>query len=1010
MVGADDSFDDINEEELDSLCGNNVNRIVHETVIRKSMPVQKDLTGRTIEGQKSIYEEIRQEVTFGPTHHKLVQDALGHYVYPTNFEVREYQFDIVRKALFQNTLCAIPTGMGKTFIASTVMLNFFRWSQSGKIIFTAPTRPLVAQQIKACLGITGIPQDQTAILLDKSRKNREEIWEEKRVFFTTPQVVENDLKRGVLHPKDIITIVIDEAHRATGSYAYTNIIKFVSRFNTSYRVLALTATPGTDLIGVQEVVNNLEISKIEARTEESADIVRYMRKKSRAKIEVSPTVEIEDIIEQIGIAILPVLSQAIELKIYEDCNPSQINAFKAMQQSQKIIANPGIPEGIKWRNFFILQLLNHVGQMLKRIKIYGIRTFYNYFIDKHKEFTTKYSLGKSTNKTAAELYYNPILTTMMKQCESLLSNPKFLGHGKLNHVREELADFFSDIGSNSRVIIFTELRESALEIVKCVDTMNEPGHPYQVRPHIFIGQAKGKEGFDEVTFARKNQPKGRKKADRLKRLEEEKQLEEDRKLKKTQAKLERGARRTGSSEEAQLNGMTQKQQKEVIMKFKNGEYNVLVCTSIGEEGLDIGEVDLIICYDTTSSPIKNIQRMGRTGRKRDGRIVLLFSSNESLKFEQAMKDYEKLQYLICQNNLQYKKSDRIIPSDINPICREEHINIDEDAQVVNEMEDTEEVIRYATQCMLGKKPKRRERKKKGPKKEKQFFMPDNVNTGIVTANTLVKKVTSRKKEVKSVVLDKELPSLDPAELSPLEGSSPVKLEFDDDYSAFGKKSNSERLPICGGSTYGTGVQSEPPSPEKTSSDTNISLGQKMDDDDRWHINPVANKRKLKVEVSTSATTKKPKREPTQNSNSNSNSDSQTDDDGLLTIQEREYFLRKYSAAHTVSIDTMPNFKRYTKIVNIPHSYHNQKIQRLFEDLRHNKKSRTIEMNRTKCIARGLQSGIVNGDAQLTSVIVENDEISYIAKTRKKQSSQENSGISRTSSKELDELLNSDSDF
>ena len=406
MVGADDSFDDINEEELESLCGNNVNRIVHETVIRKSMPVQKDLTGRTIEGQKSIYEEIRQEVTFGPTHHKLVQDALGHYVYPTNFEVREYQFDIVRKALFQNTLCAIPTGMGKTFIASTVMLNFFRWSQSGKIIFTAPTRPLVAQQIKACLGITGIPQDQTAILLDKSRKNREEIWEEKRVFFTTPQVVENDLKRGVLHPKDIITIVIDEAHRATGSYAYTNIIKFVSRFNTSYRVLALTATPGTDLIGVQEVVNNLEISKIEARTEESADIVRYMRKKSRAKIEVSPTVEIEDIIEQIGIAILPVLSQAIELKIYEDCNPSQINAFKAMQQSQKIIANPGIPEGIKWRNFFILQLLNHVGQMLKRIKIYGIRTFYNYFIDKHKEFTTKYSLGKSTNKTAAEFYYN----------------------------------------------------------------------------------------------------------------------------------------------------------------------------------------------------------------------------------------------------------------------------------------------------------------------------------------------------------------------------------------------------------------------------------------------------------------------------------------------------------------------------------------------------------------------------------------------------------------------------
>lgn len=1012
MHSADDSYDDINEEELESLCGRDVNRIVHETIIRKSIPVQRNLMGQAIEGQKSFYEEIKQEVTYGPTHHKLVPDALGHYIYPTNFEVREYQFEIVRKALFQNTLCAIPTGMGKTFIASAVMLNFFRWSQSGKIIFTAPTRPLVAQQIKACLGITGIPQDQTAILLDKSRKNREQIWEEKRVFFTTPQVVENDLKRGVLNPKDIISIVIDEAHRATGAYAYTNIIKFISRFNTSYRILALTATPGTDLAGVQEVVNNLEVSKIEARTENSADIVRYMKKKSRAKIDVSPTPEIEDLIEQIGIAILPVLTQAIELKIYEDCAPSQINAFKAMQQSQKIVANPAIPEGVKWRNFFILQLLNHVGQMLKRIKIYGIRTFYNYFTDKHKEFTTKYSLGKSTNKTAAEFYYNPILASMMKECESLLSNPKFLGHGKLSHVKEELTEFFSESGSSSRVIIFTELRESALEIVQCVDTMNEPGHPYQIRPHIFIGQAKGKEGFDEVTFARKNQPKGRKKAERLKRLEEDEKLAEEKKMKKMNDKLERSSRRTGSSEEAQKNGMTQKQQKEVIRKFKNGEYNVLVCTSIGEEGLDIGEVDLIICYDTTSSPIKNIQRMGRTGRKRDGRIVLLFSSNESLKFEQAMKDYENLQKLILLNNLQYKKSDRILPPHIDPICREEHIEIDEDAQVVNEMEDTEEVIRYATQCMLGKKkPKRKEYRKKEPKKEKKFFLPDNVNTGIVTAGTLVKKLTPGKLEIGSVSLKREPSNQDSAELSPLEGSSPVKLEVDDDYNskpAFtGKKLNPESLQVFARSNFEMGVSSEPPSPEKTSSDAlvNTSLGQKIDDDERWLPN-TAKRRKSGAETPVSTNHKRSRTETFESPNACAYEDSS----GLLTTQERDYFLQNYSAAHTVSIDTIPNFSCYTKTANVQHSNYNRGLLQLFSDLRHSEKGRKIEMNRTKCIARGLQSGIVNKEPSLAPVTVRNNEISYTSKKKDLRLSQNSSSMDKTNSEELGDILGSDSDF
>ncbi|CAI7246308.1 CGH_1_collapsed_G0027660.mRNA.1.CDS.1 [Saccharomyces cerevisiae] len=63
-----------------------------------------------------------------------------------------------------------------------------------------------------------------------------------------------------------------------------------------------------------------------------------------------------------------------------------------MQQSQKIIANPTIPEGIKWRNFFILQLLNNVGQMLKRLKIYGIRTFFNYFQNKSSHLQYKVQL------------------------------------------------------------------------------------------------------------------------------------------------------------------------------------------------------------------------------------------------------------------------------------------------------------------------------------------------------------------------------------------------------------------------------------------------------------------------------------------------------------------------------------------------------------------------------------------------------------------------------------------
>ena len=972
---------DFDEDEYESLYQKNINKSVKETVIRKSIPVQRDLFNNVLPGQQAFYEEIQRDVTFGRTHHEFNEDTLGQYIYPTNFEIRDYQFDIVKKALFTNLLCAIPTGMGKTFIASTVMLNFFRWTKTGKVIFMAPTRPLVAQQIKACLGVSGIPSDQTAILLDKTRRNREDIWKEKRVFFTTPQVVENDLKRGVLNPKDIICLVVDEAHRATGSYAYTNVVQFINRFNTSYRILALTATPGSTLENVQEVVNNLTISTIEIRTEDSDDIVKYMKNREREEVRIDLASEIEDIIEQLGIAITPVLKQAVELGIYEECEPDRVNAFVAMQQSQKIIANPSLPEGIKWRNFFILQLLNHFGQMLKRIKIYGIRTFYNYFKNKYNEFTTKYNMGKSTNKIAASFYFHPMLKNMMKSCEIMVANPQFLGHGKLERVREELENFFLDSDPTSRIIIFTELRESALEIVKCVDAMNNRN----IRPHIFIGQARGKEGFDEVAFTRKHKAKGRKKVDRENRKAEQAEMDAKKKDKRELEKLQRSARRTASSEEAQINGMNQKQQKDVIKRFKAGEFNVLVCTSIGEEGLDIGEVDCIICYDTTSSPIKNIQRMGRTGRKRDGRIILLFSSNESYKFQQAMEDYKNLQLMISQDYVEYKESDRIIPKDIKPECVKKYMSINEADETVNNMDDADDVILYATQCMMGTKTKKKTKKKvpakKAPKSnQKQFFMPDNVETGIISAGNLVNKYISD----------------DTGELHLAKVEEPVRNE------------NPTMLDKIGDSSSSSGISDHEdnntkPRRKKLKLVDNITTQQVSVKNETLTTLP-----KVKPEPSTAIPMDKPKPTITESTDKPTVLKSQQRiDKAFLSPEEHKYFKEHYEPDGSLSMDLIPTFSdNYIKTVRVNHSKANTGIIDLFSDLHANNVTRTIDMNKTNCIAKSLQNTSRSVTASAGSDLSVKSTTSSIP-----QSTQIKDTVPDLSNEQvLDDLLGSDSDF
>ncbi len=70
-------------------------------------------------------------------------------------------------------------------------------------------------------------------------------------------------------------------------------------------------------------------------------------------------------------------------------------------------------------------------------------------------------------------------------------------------------------------------------------------------------------------------------------------------------------------------GLTQKQQVEVLDKFRAGEYNVLVATSVAEEGLDIPSTDLVLFYEPIPSEIRSIQRKGRTGRQHKGRVIIL---------------------------------------------------------------------------------------------------------------------------------------------------------------------------------------------------------------------------------------------------------------------------------------------------------------------------------------------------------------------------------------------------
>jgi ERCC4-related helicase/ERCC4-type nuclease len=114
-------------------------------------------------------------------------------------------------------------------------------------------------------------------------------------------------------------------------------------------------------------------------------------------------------------------------------------------------------------------------------------------------------------------------------------------------------------------------------------------------------------------------------------------------------------------------GLTQKEQKEIIKNFKKGIYQVLISTSVAEEGIDIPSVDQVILYEPVPSEIRMIQRRGRTGRKTEGQMTVLMtkgtrdesyyysSINKERKMKKQLKDFPqsemRLKLDISENNV-----------------------------------------------------------------------------------------------------------------------------------------------------------------------------------------------------------------------------------------------------------------------------------------------------------------------------------------------------------------------
>lgn len=485
------------------------------------------------------------------------------FIRKDSIEARLYQQLLAGDVLKKgNTMIVAPTALGKTIVAVLVASDRLEKVKNSKILILSPSKPLAIQHESSFKEFLTVPC--TSITGAVKTDERVKRWEESQVISATPQTVESDLLNGRYSLKDVSLIVFDECHHAVGSYSYVYLAsRYVkeSKFNL---VLGLTASPGSDKSKIKEVCENLFIQNIIVKSEDDDDVRPYFNPVKIDWVKVKMSEELEKIKESVNKALKIRLKGLKNMGVIKTVSVSKVDILKARGRVQNRIGRSANPPKECFQAISVLSAVINIQHSLELIETQGVSTF-NKYISR---------LRKKKTKAAKSL----LLDDNFGRAVRLAFDAERNGweHPKLrkltNILKKELSvdskqtklqstRYVKNIDENSSKIIVFTQYRDTLEMIH--DKLEKEG----IKSAKFFGQA-AKDGEK---------------------------------------------------------GLTQKEQKNIIKSFKKGEFDVLISTSVAEEGIDIPAVDLVILYEPVPSEVRMIQRRGRTGRKRTGRVKVLIT-------------------------------------------------------------------------------------------------------------------------------------------------------------------------------------------------------------------------------------------------------------------------------------------------------------------------------------------------------------------------------------------------
>ncbi|XP_078259938.1 interferon-induced helicase C domain-containing protein 1 [Rhinoraja longicauda] len=523
--------------------------------------------------------------------------------------LRDYQQEVAAPALEgRNVIICLPTGSGKTRVAVYIARHHLDklkiQGKTGKVVVLVNKVALVDQHFR---------KEFNRFLKDKYRVSKisgdtqlkisfPQVVREYDIIICTAQILENQLVEATdgeandLKVSDFSLIIIDECHHTQKEDVYKSIMtRYIEqKLNNKKEVdvkplpqiLGLTASPGVGGAKkrqraeshILQICANLDAYKI-------MTVKKYL---TELKDQVKDPVKKMEIAEgrikdPFGCKIKDMMS-----KIHTFLGKSATSDFGTQSYEQWIVQKE--KTGAKTENRKLRVCAEHlrkyndalmINDTIRMVDAYNYLTIF-YRGEKRKKNTEEEELPKS-KLDDTDKFLITLFNEQQAILESLAEKPQY-ENGKLAKLRTSILQEFTK-KRNSRGIIFTKTRQNAHALHEWIEEM-EKFKDVGIKAHYLIGAGNNSQSTLTVMH------------------------------------------------------MTQNEQKEVLNKFRDGEINLLIATTVAEEGLDIKECNFVIRYGLVTNEIAMVQARGRA-RSDDSTYALVASEGSGVLEREHVNVYRE---------------------------------------------------------------------------------------------------------------------------------------------------------------------------------------------------------------------------------------------------------------------------------------------------------------------------------------------------------------------------------